>query len=226
MIIKLPLRFSVYHLIKIFHMKKISLTLAVIAFVTTTALAQQKRDFKHHEMAKHQHGMLMKQLNLSTAQKAQFKTDHQEFKQKMQELNKNESMTVKDFRDRKFALRKEQKSKIDGLLTPEQKTKFAQLKTEQKAKKEGHFAGHLNKMKTQLGLTDNQVAQLKSQRDDMHLKMKSIKENESLSREQVRDQVMALKNEAKEQHKKIFTEDQLKKMEELKKTRFEKTPAK
>ena len=205
-------------------MKKLSLTLAVIVFVAMTAIAQQKREIKQHEIAKHHHGEMAKQLNLTDAQKAQFKTSHEAFKQKMEELNKNESITVKDFRDRKFALRKEQKASMDALLTAEQKTKLAQLKTERQSKMEGHFTQHLDMMKTQLGLTEDQVTKLKAQRDVMHSRMKAIKENESLTREQVMDQVKALKNEAKEQHKMILTEEQLKKMEEMKKMNIEKTP--
>ena len=206
-------------------MKKLSLTLLVIICTTISLFAQEKRAFQHHEMAKHRPGMLMKQLNLSPAQKAQFKTDHQAFKQKMQELNKNESITVREFRDRKFALRKEQKASMDALLTAEQKTKLAQLKTERQSKMEGHFTQHLDKMKTQLGLTEDQVTKLKAQMIAMHSRMKAIKGNESLTRVQMMDQVKALKNEAKEQHKMILTEEQLKKMEEMKKMNIEKTPA-
>ena len=81
-------------------------------------------------------------------------------------------------------------------------------------------------MKTRLALTDDQVAKLRAQRENMHSKFKAIKENEALSREQKRDQLMALRTQAMEQHKKIFTEEQRKKMEEMKKKHMEKTPAK
>ena len=207
-------------------MKKVLVTLLAVAIVSASALAQEKREIKRHDHQKHQRGMMAKQLNFSEAQKTQAKAYHEAFKQKMQELNKNESITVKEFRDRKAAMLKEQKAKMDGLLTAEQKTKMAQLKTEQKAKHDEHFAKHLDKMKTQLGLTDDQVARLKAQKESMHAKLKAIKENDALSREQKRDQLMALKTQAMEQHKKIFTEEQRKKMEEMKKKHFEKTPAK
>ena len=207
-------------------MKKLSLTLVVMACISLTTFAQEKRAFKHHEIAKHHHGMLAKELNLTDAQKAQLKSNHESFRQKMQELNKNESMTLKDFRNQKFALRKQQRASMVAMLTPDQKAKMAQLKATHMAKKQEHFAGHLAKIKTQLALTDDQVARLKEQHDAMHTRMMAIKENQSLSREQLRDQLTALKKETKEQHKKIFTDDQLKKMEEMKKHPFEKTPAK
>ncbi len=207
-------------------MKKVLVTLLAVAIVSTSALAQGKREMKRHDHQKHQHGMMAKQLNFSETQKTQAKAYQKEFKQKMQELSKNESITVKEFRDRKTAMRKEQKAKMNGLLTAEQKTKMAQLKNERKAKHEAHFAKHLDKMKTQLALTDDQVAKLKAQRESTHAKLKAIKENESLSREQKRDQLMALKTQAMEQHKKIFTEEQQQKMQEMKKKHMEKTPAK
>ena len=208
-------------------MKNIVVTLFAVSALTFSAAAQEKREMKPGHMGgmhKPHHGMMMaKELNFTDAQKAQAKLNHEEFKKKMEELNKNESITVKEQRDRRVALLKEQKAKMDALLTPEQKTKMEQLKADRKAKHEEHFAKHLDKMKTELGLTDAQVTQMKSQRESMQTKFKALMENESLTREQKRDQFQALKAEAKEQHKKIFTPEQLKKMEEMKKKHSEKT---
>ena len=208
-------------------MKSIVVTLLALSAFAFSATAQEKKAMKGHHLQKHHHGMMMaKQLNFSEAQKAQAKSYHDDFRKKMQELNKNESITVKEFRDRKEALRKEQRSKMQGMLTAEQKTKMTQLKADHKAKADEHFAKHLDKMKSKLGLTDQQLVQMKAQRESTHLKLKAIKENEALTREQKRDQLMALRTAAKEQHKKILTPEQQQKMEELKKKHFEKTPAK
>jgi Spy/CpxP family protein refolding chaperone len=212
-------------------MKSIVVTLFAVAALGFSATAQEKREFKHHEeqpgmRGKHHKMFMAKELNLSESQKQQAKANHDEFKQKMQELDKNENITVKESRDRKDALMKEQRSKMEALLTPEQKTKMEQLKAEQKTKSNERFGNHLDKMKGELNLTESQVAQLKTQRENMSAKFKAIKENESLSRQQKRDQLMALKEEAKKQHEKIFTADQMKKMEEMKKRHHEKQPAK
>ena len=93
---------------------------------------------------------LAKQLNLSDEQKKQAQANKVALKQKMKELNKNESITVKEQRDRKDALRKEQKAKMQALLTPEQKTKMAELKATKMAKKEDKFAKGLEKMKSKM----------------------------------------------------------------------------
>ena len=200
-------------------MKKVLIPLFAIFAFTISANAQQKREMKGHQHKKHQHGMMAKQLNFTEGQKKQTKLYNEEFKQKMHDLNKIENITVKESRDRKAALLKERKAKMDGLLTAEQKTKMVQLKAQRKVKTEERYAKHLDKMKTNLSLTNGQVAKLKTQRTATQAKMEKIKSNESLSREQKHEQMMALKAEAKEQHKKIFTAEQLQKMEEMKKNR-------
>ncbi len=200
-------------------MKKLLVLTLALSSILFTANAQQKRVHKMGGKKQH-HAQVAKQLNLSDEQKKQAQANKAEFKQKMQELNKNESITVKEQRDRKDVLRKDQKAKMQAMLTPEQKTKMAELKATKKVKKEEKFAQHLTKMKSKLNLTDNQVAQLKSQRESMKTRAKAIKENEGLSRTQRKEQFMALKADAKTQKSKIFTAEQLKQMEEMKKTKM------
>lgn len=207
-------------------MKKLLVPLIAIFALTATANAQDGKMGKGRQHHKHQKGMLAKQLNFSEDQKKQAKVIREESHKKLQELNKNESITVKEQRDRKAAILKEQKTKMDALLTAEQKTKLAQLKADQKAKREAGYARHLEKMKTTLNLSDAQVSQLKAQRTEMHARVQKIKANESLSREQKKQQMMALKEEAKAQHNKIFTPEQLKKKEEMKKNRGNRSMAK
>jgi len=200
-------------------MKKVLIPLIALLALTVSVNAQHKMGKgKHH----HQKGMMAKELNFTDAQKAQAKTINEDARKKMQELNKNESITVKEQRDRKAAIQKERKTKIDGLLTAEQKAKQTQLRAEHKAKKEAEYAKHLDKMKSNLNLTDDQVAKLKSQRTATRTKAEQIRNNESLSREQKKEQMMALKAEAKKQNDKILTPEQLKKKEEMKKAHDDK----
>ena len=201
-------------------MKKVLIPLIAFLALTVSVNAQHKMGKGKHQH--HQKGMMAKELNFTDAQKTQAKAINEDARKKMQELNKNESITVKEMRDRKAAIKKERKTKMDGLLTAEQKTKQIQLRAEHKAKKEAQYARHLDKMKTNLNLTDEQVVKLKAQRAANHAKAEKIKNNESLSREQKKAQMMALKAEAKEQNGKIFTPEQLKKKEEMKKAHGDK----
>ena len=206
-------------------MKKLLIPLIAIFAFTATANAQIKTGKKGHHQ-KHEKGMMAKQLNLSEDQKKQAKAIKADARNKMQELNKNESITVKEQRDRKATIKKEQKTKMDGLLTAEQKTKQVQIKAAQKVKHEERYAKHVDKMKTNLNLTDDQVNKMKAQRTAVHAKAQNIKNNELLSRAQKKAQMMALKTEAKEQNKKIFTPEQLKKRDEMKKLHGGKTSVK
>jgi Spy/CpxP family protein refolding chaperone len=209
-------------------MKKVLVPLIAILALTFSATAQGKMD-KMGKKGQHQHqqkGMIAKQLNFSDAQKAQAKIINEDARKKMQELNKNENITVKEQRDRKAAIQKERKTKMDGLLTAEQKTKQTQLKAEHKAKKEERYAKQMDKMKISLNLSDEQVVKLKAQRAASHAKAEKIKNNESLSREQKKEQMMALKTEAKAQDDKILTPEQFKKKEEMKKNRGDRSKSK
>ena len=206
-------------------MKKILISLIALLVLTVSVNAQDKMVKKVHHHHKHEKDMMAKQLNFTDAQKTQAKAIKEDSRKKMQELNKNESITVKEQRDRKATITKERKTKMDGLLTAEQKTKQSQLKAEHKAKKEAGYAKHLDKMKTNLNLSDDQVAKLKTQRTANHAKGEQIKNNESLSREQKKLQMTALKTEAKSQQNKIFTAEQLKKKEEMKKNLGDKSKA-
>ncbi|MGC4102247.1 hypothetical protein [Ferruginibacter sp.] len=224
-------------------MKK--LLIALIALVSVSAASAQttspsarphiknerKREaIKHHRHRKfrrhHRHHRVAQQLNLSEAQKSQAKLYRADYKKQLQELNKNENITVKESRDRKVALRKEQAAKMQSLLTPEQKDKMAQLKATAKAKGQQQYAARMDKMKTRLNLTDKQVAQLKTQRETMIAKLKAIKENDSMDRTAKKEKLASLRAEMKESNKKIFTDEQLKKMEEMRKERMDKRAAK
>ncbi len=205
-------------------MKKIMLTALAFTLAVFSADAQVERKMKHHKQ--HQRHDAMKQLNLSEDQKKQAGAIKKEYKVRMQELNKNEGITVKESRDRKEALRKEQKTRIQGLLTSEQKNKLAQIKADKKVRNEAHFTKRMDKMKSNLQLTDDQVAKLKAGHEASKNRLKSIKENQGLDRVQRKEQLMALKNERKTQMESILTTEQKEKMKEMRKKRPGKHQAK
>jgi hypothetical protein len=72
-------------------------------------------------------------------------------------------------------------------------------------------------MKEKLNLTDEQAAKLKAQNEATHSKVKSIMDDQSLSLEQKKIQLKAIREASKNDRKSILTADQLKKMDELKK---------
>jgi Spy/CpxP family protein refolding chaperone len=196
-------------------MKKLLIALMAFGMISISANAQEKRMMKgkhpgHHKMA------MSQKLHFSEEQKKQLKLNKDQYRKQLQELNKNENITVKESRDRKLALHKEQKAKMQSLLTPEQKTQMTQLKAEHKVKAKQHYAARMDKMKTKLNLSDRQVTKMKAQHEAMGAKLKAIKEDDKLDRVAKQEKLAALKSQAKEDHKKIFTPEQLQKMEEMK----------
>ena len=202
-------------------MKKLLVLSLALSAIIFSATAQQKREMKGDKDAMHHghnnRGMMMKNMNFSDAQKAQMKANREEFKNKIQELNKNENLTVKEQRDRKEALHNEQKAKMQALLTPEQKTKIAASKAKMEANRKEMGEKRMEMLKTKLGLSGDQFSKWKAQNEATHTQLKAIKENQLLSSDAKREKMKAVKVAAKEQRKSIFTADQLKKMEELKK---------
>src|SRR5688572_29725273 len=106
-------------------MKKILFTLAAFVMITLSADAQVQREQKerkmshdkaagkkHHGMKKDHQKVAVEKLNLSETQKQQMKSLNMEFRDKMQELNKNENITVKESKEKRAALIADRKAKM------------------------------------------------------------------------------------------------------------------
>ncbi len=204
-------------------MKKIILATLVVmsaAVVSAQDIPERKaeRPVPHHGgghkgMKKH-HGMDMQALNLTDAQKEQMKANREQFHKQMQELKKNDNITVKEYRSKMEQLQKEQKAGMDKILTTEQKDKMKKMREEGQAKRKEMMDKRGEKMKEKLGLTADQSAKLDKQRADMRTQMKAINENKALSDDQKKEQMKELHKKQKESLKSILTEEQLQKMKE------------
>lgn len=206
-------------------MKKIVTGILAFSAFIFAASAQETGKMKHHP---HQrgHGMIMKSITLSDAQKEQMKSNWQSTKSQLAELNKNEDITVREYKAKKEAILKSQKEKMNNLLTQEQKDQLAKNKVERKAKFDLMSSKRLDKLKTSLNLSDDQFAKIKANREASQAKMKVIRENEQLSMSEKKEQLMALGKEQKENFKQVLTPDQISKMEEMKKGRMNRKDSK
>ena len=75
-----------------------------------------------------QNEQMLKDLNLTDAQKEQFKKNNEEMRPKMEALRGNTTLSQDEKRTQMKALREEQKAKMDALLTPDQKVKFEEAR--------------------------------------------------------------------------------------------------
>lgn len=71
--------------------------------------------------------MLKKNLSLSDDQTSQVKSIFQDSQSKMEALRSNSSLSQDDRRSQMMSIRKGENDKINELLTPDQKTKYAAL---------------------------------------------------------------------------------------------------
>jgi hypothetical protein len=202
-------------------MKRVLIAVLALAMVSTVS-AQHKRAHANRQ----QKQAIVRHLNLTEAQRAQAKAIKERHKTQLLELNKNEQMTVKDYRDRKEALRKAHKAELQALLSPEQKAQLQRAKAERKAQKEATMAQRMEKMKQRLQLSDAQVQQMKQQRESFRSRLEAIKHNGQLDRQQRKEQLMALKKEQKAQLDNLLTPEQKEKRKGLRQKRPSKTEAK
>jgi len=201
-------------------MKKIILSALVVsmAFAVNAQEIPERKTGKpgmHHKMDRKKADRKdMQKLNLTEEQKAQFKTQRESFRKQMEELKKNENITVKEQKEKLAAIQKENKDKMQSFLTADQKAQIEKDKVEGKKKFEERTKERGGKMKTQLGLSDAQSAQLKKNREATQQKIKAIKENSKMNEEQKKEQVKELMKAQRENMKSVLTEEQLKKMKE------------
>lgn len=214
-------------------MKKYFLALSALTMITIAANAQTTRastdtsgksakTYSHHKskdgIHKHHEGM-MKDLNLTDAQKQQAKDLSIDYKKQITDL-KNSNLSADDYKAKRQSIEKERKAKFESILTSEQQDKMVQAKKNRSEKMKMMSQKRMDKMKTDLNLTDEQVSKIKEQRESSMSQAKAIKENASLTEDQKKEQLMNLRKSGKEGTNSILTADQLRKKEEMKNSRM------
>ncbi len=138
-----------YQLKKNNSMKKIITGLFAIAAFTFSAVAQDQKTDVERKLNKERHGMHkggegkgmrgMENLNLTETQRQQIKSINEDFTTRLRALNQNDNLLVKDMKAQRKALMQERKDKISAILTPEQKTQFAQLQKQHGERNKGEW---------------------------------------------------------------------------------------
>lgn len=164
-----------------------------------------------------------KDLNLSADQQKQFKEINESYRKQVTDIRNDKTLSAADAKTKIQSLRKEQVSKTQALLTPEQKTKMAERRKaftkDGKGKTAMRGQKGVERMKTKLGLTDEQSSKIKTNQQAFHEKAKAIRSDNSLTDEQKKEQVKNLAKQNHESMKSILTPDQLEKMKSGRKNR-------
>jgi hypothetical protein len=199
-------------------MKKIIIGAIATTLCFSTSFAQKIQKNNRHHRAMQAAGK-MKELNLSASQKEQVKAARQNTNTQLAALNKNDQMTVKDFKESKAEILKSQKQQMASILTEDQKNQLAQNRISSKNEQGNQARKNFGKMKENLGLSDNQVTQIKANRSADQAKMKAIIDNSALSKFEKKEQLKTLRQEQKNNLTQILSPEQVSKMEESRKER-------
>lgn len=154
-------------------------------------------------------------LQLTDAQKVQLKSMNEDLRKKMDDLRKQDNLTVKEYREKMDALRTERQSQFQSILTDQQKSQMQKDKEANKARAEQFGKKRQAKMKEELNLTDDQMAKMNENRKASMEKINSIRDDKSLNEGQKKDQIKEIMKAQREKTKSILTKEQQKKMKEL-----------
>jgi hypothetical protein len=134
----------------------------------------------------------------------------------MMELKKEDDITVKEWKNRMADLQKKRLADQQNIFTPDQKIRMEKMKQERKQMAEIDTRARMEKMKLQLGLSTEQTEKFYRQQKEMQEQMKAFRENKSMDMLQKKEAYKELIEKRKDSMNSIFTEEQKKKMKEMK----------
>ncbi|MCW3078713.1 hypothetical protein [Segetibacter sp.] len=207
-------------------MKKIVLGMMAVA-LTFTAIAQKdgsSNKNKNHEKEstykKSKGGENFDKLNLTDAQKAQMKTINQNFRQQMQDLKKQGNITVDQQTQRREAIAKEHRAKIQAILTPEQRDQAANYKKDFKeGRKENGRDDRFEEITKDLNLTPDQSAKMSSINASFRTSLQNIRQNSTLGENEKREQMKKLMKQHRSDMEALLTNDQKEQLKSRQKNR-------
>jgi Spy/CpxP family protein refolding chaperone len=165
-----------------------------------------------HSFNHHHHG---NGIQYTPEQRRQLMAINKEFHDKSAELFKQDNITLKEYKTGLLALQKDKRSKMEALLTPEQKDQIAARKKRSEERRQVAEAARMERLKLRLNLSDDQVAKIKAGQADLHAQARSIYENDNLLPQQKMEQMKDLMAKRKDVFKSVLTPEQFSKFEEM-----------
>ena len=185
-------------------------------FAIGSVSAQEKGGFENKKPLHGKHQAIAEKLNLTTQQQQQMKIIQQDFKTKAKALKSNNNITLGDFKKKMQELKEQRKAQVSAMLTDDQK---ATMKAGREHKMKQNATAHFEKLKTELQLTEDQQVSLKKKQAEVQQQMKAIHQNEALTKEQKKEQILTLNKERKEYIKSVLNAEQVQKLEAMKPAR-------
>jgi Spy/CpxP family protein refolding chaperone len=191
--------------------------LGVALMITNIIFAQQSKT--PQDIAIRQTEKMKSVLLLSETQYATIKSINENYAGKFAAISKAEESKKEEQHSAKKDLRLQKEKEVNAVLTPEQQEKWKSYKHEKKVtskKHKGDRKGHpKNNIKETLGLSGDQANRLEEIRKGFKEKRDAIKNDKTLSEDQIKIKLESLKSEHELAVKTILSEEQFKKWNEL-----------
>ena len=159
----------------------------------------------HRNMSFHGRG---ERVHYTPDQRKQLMAINSDYRKKQQDLYKQDNLTLGAYKAQLVTLQKDRKAKTQALLTPGQKQQLARHRQKASENQQVMAAAHLERMKIDLQLSDDQAAKIKSQQADFRTQLQTIRGDDNLLPEQKREQMMALFSKQKDALASVLTPDQ------------------
>jgi hypothetical protein len=156
-------------------------------------------------------------LHLSPDQMKQGKVINEDFRNQKLALEKNDKISLGEYKTKLASLKKDRKEKLLALLNDKQKNQIAEHKKNAVINAQVKNVARLERMKLTLGLSEDQVAKIKSHQSNLREKLKAIRENDALLPDQKKEEVKNLMAQRKDFIKTVLTPEQQIKADSLKK---------
>lgn len=178
---------------------------------------QQGWAYHHPGQERWGHGRFGQEMAIhyTPEQRKQAMTINKDYKQKSEDLFKQDNITLRQYKVALIALQKEKKTKLQALLTPQQNDEIAARRKKRAEDAQVREVAHLERLKLHLNLTDDQVAKIKAGQENLRSQVKAIHENDNLLPQEKRDQMKALLAKRNDTYKAVLTPDQYTQFEKM-----------
>jgi hypothetical protein len=140
---------------------------------------------------------------------------NKDYRQKREDLFKQDNITLKQYKAGLIALQKEKKAKVEALLTPLQKDQQTASRRLREDRAALMASTRLERLRQALNLTDDQVSKLKTGQDNLRSQFQAIHNNDNLLPQEKREQMKALMTTRNDNFKTILTPDQYSKFQQI-----------
>ncbi|HXB92552.1 MAG TPA: hypothetical protein VNU72_09695, partial [Puia sp.] len=163
-------------------------------------------------------------IRYTPEQRKQVMAINKDYRQKSADLFKKDNITLREYKAGLVALSKEKKSKLEGLLTQQQKDERTARMSRMSENSQVRQAAFLERLKLRLSLSDDQVAKIKTGENNWRSQLKALHDNDNLLPQQKREQMMDLMTKQKEVIKSALTPEQQTKFDEMSRRRGPRGP--